>query len=94
MPAVIGGLQLRIGILVVIATCELRWDFSEEERMMQYSRVKYFPQLRIKVINLVGEPSNNSLAAPTRKQQILITQSEQGVVNPLTVTSKIKLYGI
>ena len=27
------------------ATCELRWDFPEEEGMMQYSRDKYFPQL-------------------------------------------------
>ena len=28
-----------------VATCELHWDFLEEERMMQYSRDKYFPQL-------------------------------------------------
>ena len=28
-----------------IATCELCWDFLEEERMMQYGRDKYFPQL-------------------------------------------------
>ena len=27
------------------STCELRWDFPEEEGMMQYSRDKYFPQL-------------------------------------------------
>jgi hypothetical protein len=39
-------------------TGELRWDFLEEERMMQYSRDKYLPQLRTKVINTVGEPSN------------------------------------
>jgi hypothetical protein len=61
---------------------------------MQYSRGKYFPQLRTKVINPVGESSNTSLAAPAHKQQILATQREQEVVNPLTVTSKIKLYGI
>mgnify|MGYP005823593991 CR=1 FL=1 len=60
---------------------------------MQYSRDKYFPQLRIKVINPVGEPNNYSLAVPGHKQQILETQREQGVVNPSTVTSKIKLYG-
>ena len=41
---------------VLPATCELRWDFFEEERMMQYSRDKYFPQLRTKVINPVGVP--------------------------------------
>ena len=28
-----------------IGTCELRWDFPEEEGMMQYNRDKYFPQL-------------------------------------------------
>ena len=27
------------------ATFELRWDFPEEDGMMQYSRDKYFPQL-------------------------------------------------
>uniref|UniRef100_N1R4F4 Zinc finger PHD-type domain-containing protein n=1 Tax=Aegilops tauschii TaxID=37682 RepID=N1R4F4_AEGTA len=40
------------------ATCELRWDFPEEESMMQYIGDKYFPQLRTKVINPVGEPRN------------------------------------
>jgi len=29
---------------ILPATCELCWDFLEEERMMQYSRDKYFPQ--------------------------------------------------
>ena len=28
---------------ILPATCELRWDFPEEEGMMQYSRDKYFP---------------------------------------------------
>ena len=37
------------------ATGSLRWYFLEEERMMQYCRDKYFPQLRTKVINPVGE---------------------------------------
>ena len=45
---------------IVPATCELCWDFLEEERMMQYSRDKVFPQLRTKVINLVGEPRETS----------------------------------
>src|SRR3990170_2113812 len=79
---------------ILPATCELRWDFPEEERMMQYSRDKYFPQLRTKVINPVGEPSNTLLAAPAHKQQILATQREQGVVNPSMITSKIKLHGV
>ena len=30
---------------ILPATCELHWDFPEEERMMQYSRDKYFPRL-------------------------------------------------
>ena len=30
---------------ILPATCELRWDFPEEERMMQYGRDKYLPQL-------------------------------------------------
>ena len=30
---------------ILPTTCELRWDFPKEERMMQYSRDKYFPQL-------------------------------------------------
>ena len=42
---------------ILPATCRLRWYFPEEERMMQYSRDKYFPQLRTKVINQLGEPS-------------------------------------
>ena len=45
---------------ILPATCDWRWDFLEEERRMQYSRYKYFPQLRTKVINLVGEPRNTS----------------------------------
>ena len=78
---------------ILPTTYELRWDFPEEERMMRYSRDKYFPQLRTKVINPVGEPINNSLVAHAHKQQILATQREQGVVNPLAVNCKIKLYG-
>ena len=29
---------------ILPAICELRWNFPEEERIMQYSRDKYFPQ--------------------------------------------------
>ena len=43
---------------ILPATCELRWDFLEEERMRHYSRLKYFHQLRMKVINPLGEPRN------------------------------------
>ena len=60
---------------------------------MQYSRDKYFPQLITKVVNLVGEPHNTSLAVPIHKITNPCTQREQGVVNPSTVTCKIKLYG-
>jgi hypothetical protein len=56
------------------ATCRLRWYFPEEERMMQYSRDKYFPQLRTKVINPVGEPHKTSLAAPTHTKPNTCTQ--------------------
>ena len=30
---------------ILPATCDLHWDFPEEERMMQYNRDKYFTQL-------------------------------------------------
>ena len=30
---------------ILPATCELCWDFPEDERMMQYNRDKYFPWL-------------------------------------------------
>ena len=76
---------------ILPATCEMRWDFPEEEGMMQYSRDKYFPQLRSKVINPVGEPHNTSLAAPAHKITNPCTQREQGVVNRSVVTCKIKL---
>jgi hypothetical protein len=69
---------------------ELCWDFPEEEGMMQYSRDKYFPQLRTKVINPVGESRNTSLAVPAHKITNTCTEREQGVVNPMTITCKIK----
>jgi len=68
------------------ATCELRWDFLKEERMMQYSRDKCFPQLRTKVINPLGEPCNTLLAVPTHKITNPCTQREQGVVNSSAIT--------
>ena len=73
------------------ATCELRWDFLEEERMKQYSIDKYFPQLTTKVFNLVGEPHRTSIAVPAHTKSNTCTQCEQGVVNPSAVTCKIKL---
>ena len=73
---------------ILPATCELRQDFLEEERMMQYRRDNYVPQLRTKVINLVGEPRNTLLAIPTHKIRNTCTKREQGVVNPSTVSCK------
>ena len=73
------------------ATCELRWDFLEEERMMQYSRDKYFPQLRTKVINPVGEPHRTSLAAPTHTKANTCTQRKQeGCQSPWRLLAMIK----
>ena len=70
---------------ILPATCELRWDILVEERMMQYSRDKYFPQLRTKVINLVGEPSKIPLSAPAHTQkQTLAPNANKRVVNPLS----------
>ena len=63
---------------ILPATCELRWDFLEEERMMQYSRDKYLPRLRTKFINPVGEPHITSLAAPTHTKANTCTQHKQG----------------
>ena len=58
----------------VLATCSLRWYFPEEERMMQYSRDKYFPQLRTKVFNPVGEPTKIPLSAPAHTRANTCTQ--------------------
>jgi len=75
---------------ILPATCELRWDFLEEERMKQYSRDKYFPQLRTKVINPVGEPHRTSLAAPTHKKANTCTQREQeGCQSPWRLLARI-----
>ena len=73
---------------ILPATCELRWDFPEEEMMLQYSRDKYFPQLRTKVINPVGEPRNTLLVVPSHKITNTCTEREQGVVNPSAVNCK------
>ena len=59
---------------ILPATCRLRWFFPGEERMMQYSRDKYFPQLRTKVINPVGEPSKIPLSAPAHTKANTCTQ--------------------
>ena len=60
---------------ILPTTCELRWDFLEEERMMQYSRDKYFPQLRTKVINPVGEPRKTSRIALMSTTQLILVDS-------------------
>ena len=72
---------------ILPATCELRWDFPEEEGMMQYSRDKYFPQLRTKVINQVGEPSKTSLAAPAHTKANTCT-ANKGASIPSAVNCK------
>jgi hypothetical protein len=59
---------------ILPATCRLRWCFLEEERMMQYDRDKYFPQLRTKVINPVGEPNKILLSAPAHTKPNTCTQ--------------------
>jgi hypothetical protein len=59
---------------ILPATCSLRWYFPEEERMMQYNRDKYFPQLRTKVINPVGEPNKIPLSAPAHTRANTCTQ--------------------
>ena len=70
---------------------ELRWDFLEEERMMQYNGDKYFPQLRTKVINPVGEPHRTSLAAPAHTQANTCTQHKQEVCqSPWQLFARIK----
>ena len=73
---------------ILPATCELRWDFPEEERMMQQNRDRYFSQLGTKVINPVGEADNTSLAVPAHKITNTCSQREQGVVNPAAVNCK------
>ena len=60
---------------------------------MQYSRVSISLSYETKVINLVGESRNNSLVVPAHKITNPCTQRKQGVVNPLAVNYKIKLYG-
>jgi hypothetical protein len=74
---------------ILPATCSLRWYFHKEESMMQYSRDKYFPQLRTKVINPVGEPSKIPLERTcTHKSKHLHPTQIRGLSIPLAVTCK------
>lgn len=66
--------RARVLLWLPCATCRLRWYFPEEERMMQYSRDKYFPQLRSKVINTVGGPSKIPLNASAHTKANTCTQ--------------------
>ena len=76
---------------ILPATCSLRWYFPEVDRMMQYSRDKYFPQLRTKVITPVGEPSITSLGAPTHTKANTCTQRKQeGCQSPWRLLARIK----
>ena len=70
---------------ILPATCTLRWYFPEEERMMQYSRDKYSPQLSTKVSNPVGEPSKIPLSAPAHTKANIAPNANKRVVNPLSV---------
>ena len=74
---------------IVPATCELRCDFLEEERMMQYSSDEYSPQLRTKVINPVGEPHKTSWTLPTHKITNTCTQRKQGLSIPWRLIARI-----
>ena len=75
---------------ILPVTYRLRWYFPEEERMMQYSRDYYFPQLRTKVINPVGESHRTSLGAPTHTKANTCTQREQeGCQSPWRLLARI-----
>jgi hypothetical protein len=58
---------------------------------MQYNRDKYFPQLRIKVINPVEEPRETSLAVHTHTKANTCTQRDQwGCQSPQRLFVRIK----
>ena len=69
-----GDVSPATALEILPATYRLRWYFPEEERMMQYSRDKYFSQLRTKVINPVGEPHKIPLASPAHTKANTCTQ--------------------
>ncbi len=59
--------------------------------MKQYNRDKYSPQLRTKVINLVGEPHRTSLAARAHIKANTCTQRKQGgCLSPRRLFARIK----
>ena len=78
-----GDVSPATALQILPANGELCWHFLKEERMKQYSRDKNFPQLRTKVINLVGEPHRTSLVEPPHTKANTCTQRKQEVVNPL-----------
>ena len=63
---------------ILPATCELRWDILEEERMMQYSRDKYFPRLENQGINQVGGTSKSPIYAPAQTIKHLHPMGQRG----------------
>ena len=67
--------------------------FPEEEGRCSTVEISISLSCETKVIHPVGESPNNSLAVPAHKTTNPRTQREQGVVNPLAVNCKIKLYG-
>ena len=67
----------------------LRWFSLEEERVMQQSRDKYFPQFENQGINPVGD--NTQITNTCTKNQTTCPQCDKGVVNPFTVTCKSEI---
>ena len=61
----------------------------EEERVMQQSRDKYFPQFENQGINPVGE--NSQITNTCTNNQTTCTQRDKRVVNPFTVTCKSEI---
>ena len=76
------------------ATCELRWDFTEEERMMQYNRDKYFPLVKNQVFQSSRRTKKHLVSSNWTQTTNLCNAARTRVVNLTAVTSKIKLYGI
>ena len=67
----------------------LRCFSLEEERVMQQSRYKYFPNLENQGINPVGD--NAQVTEYLHKQSTTCTQRDKGVVNPFTDTCKSEI---
>ena len=67
----------------------LRWFSLEEERVVQQSRDKYFPQLENQGINPVGDDAQ--VSEYLHKQSRTCNQRDKGVVSPFMVTCKSEI---